>query len=250
VLVLLSASAFFGQDSVVSGVRGRVISSARQPVAGVKVYAGKTTCCPEKREVVTTDAGGNFELLDPGPLLHAQHDRFRPVSRILHPNDKQIELLLENAKESNLQINVCARGKEAGKRVGEGFRFLIPKGTRTRNGSDVDYVYSYVFSGKEEYALHILSGLSVTSGPALPSVERLLESSSFEERWIAGAGAVPLGIDARGQSRSGKRWRRFKMYWMEAAWYDSVSDEAAASFDKILDSICIGELPGLGKDKK
>ena len=248
--VALGASlVFVGHATSPPGIRGKALSSSEKPIAGVKIYAGKETCCPAKRAVVETDKDGAFDLSDPGALIYVRHPKFRPVSRILHAGEEDILLTLEDATATNRSIPSCSKGKELGKRMGFVFRFLIPRGSRERHGYDVDYAYSYVSYPNEKNVLQIMSGPLVTWGMPLPFADRLLSSESFEERWIVGFDGGWVGIDASGRLRNGNRWRQVTMAWHEASWYDNVSDQAAASFDKILDSVCIAELPADSGEK-
>jgi hypothetical protein len=79
--------------------------------------------------------------------------------------------------------------------------------------------------------LEVWFGLNVSSG--YPPEDLLIASTELTERsWKCDIGT---GVDLRGQLKSGERWRWISLI-SGMATYRVKSEEAANSFDKIIDS--------------
>lgn len=226
-------------------IRGRVQSAEGQPISGIHVLGSKETCCPIKVEGTETDESGRFLLTDPGEILYFRdyaQARFWPLTKIMQAGETEVFVVLEAAERSNLIIPTCSSQKEPGKRVGDVFRFLIPKGAKMERGHDIDYAWYSIRSSKPQRWLRIMSG-PLVGGSSRTHPPQLLESSTFEERWVVHEAGGRVGIDSMGRAKNGKKWRNLDMSFSEAAWYDDVGDQTAAFFDTILDTVCLAAPP-------
>ena len=132
-------------------------------------------------------------------------------------------------------IAICSLAAEDQKLVGFEIKFLVSKDTQVINYREVDYIaWAINFgSAKDTIALKGFSGLNVGNGEV--SREHIAASRRFTRRyWTHNKQG---GVDGRGTLKNGRFWRTFGMFG-ETVWYHNVPADAAAYFDRILDTAC------------
>jgi hypothetical protein len=132
--------------------------------------------------------------------------------------------------------------EEADGRWGWHWKFWFPAGLKpkpdaTHSPDSVGYTIEYPGSKASER-------LIITLGPAIAgdrddfvNDDLIQESTSFEERHITFNNNKDKGLDSRGKLGSKKFWRS-SMSWYPGVEYHDVSTQAAAFFDRIIDSAC------------
>ncbi len=215
---------------------GRVTSETGQPVVGAKVCSATWFC-------VRTDEQGIFRI-DEAPytsrsVLHFSREGFIPITRWF-PQTGQRDVTLAKGSTPAWRIPKCgAKGK--GQWIGDGLVVLVPSGVAVTQGSDVDYWIKQVrFSGTER--LQVGGGPSWSTGlPSLESLKLSVETSERElmprkvDKQIEGISIE--GVDVRGTFSDGTKWRFTGDAFLTFS-YERVSPEAAAFFDRIVDTLC------------
>jgi len=132
-------------------------------------------------------------------------------------------------------LPVCPKLTEAEKLVGFEIKVIVPKDTKVNEGRDVDYAYwSIAFGeGKARSTLKGFSGLNVGNGEPMHS--DVVASKRFERQYWAHNKV--RGVDSRGTFKNEMRWRNFGTFG-EVIWYFNIPAEAAAYFDRLLETTC------------
>lgn len=126
------------------------------------------------------------------------------------------------------------------KTAGERLILTVPGGSKVKARSDADYsAYFIKFkSGGKDYFLTGIFGPTATGGTVPKS---LLEQTILtQKQWSfadPNASSDVTGTDTSGRHLNGNYWRYLGTPG-EAVSYSDVPQEAAAFFDKILDSVC------------
>ncbi len=130
------------------------------------------------------------------------------------------------------------------KRIGGTMRFLIPKGTKVKRGRDIDYWEIAVGFGPEKNREWMEIGAGPNWSWGVPFIDDLTSAAEISERDIA----CWSGVDIRGRSRDGQKWRFTGMHG-ESVSYRNASEGAAKFFDSIIDGLhCDQEaVPGFGR---
>ncbi len=231
VLGLLAVPGAFGQDSDVSGA---VTDERGKPIPDVRVFGNRHNAGGGYgREETKTDANGTFILKQVGKVLEFRKPRFRPATKVRDVGVSRVDVVLQSSAESNWEVPACSTGKERGKRYGLFWSFLVPRGTKVKVTSDVDYWCEHIFFRKDRARMIICSG--PLWGATSPWERLLLNASDFTERGVSGG----YGTDFRGKTKGGKNWRWFGGNF-DSAEYSDASDDAARFFDQVIDSVCIG----------
>ena len=160
---------------------------------------------------------------------------FRPLLKVIDGRDGQaLDVELEESAGAERAVPACAR--DSGRRAGVFLRFPVPKGAALSRGRDVDVSDFQISRGAKggRGRLYGLSGPRATYG--YPSDEWVLAARELTLRpWKSGTFE---GLDARGRTADGGRWRYFGMYG-EAAMYSDANEEEAAFLDRIIDGVCL-----------
>jgi hypothetical protein len=212
-----------------SELTGTVESQSGHPLADVSVIS-----VGSNRDETKTDANGFFKLPDHGRVVFFRHKDFRPITKVLDSDVTNLDVILDDAIGSERLVPSCASTDNREKRIGYESKYLVPKGLKVRRVRDADYVEWILYSKKDKREwLELWSGPTVSNG--FPRDELLTSSESFTERyWRCEMGG---GIDMRGRSKNGMRWR-FTSLPYGLATYENVSEETAAIFDLIIDGAC------------
>jgi hypothetical protein len=218
-------------------VKGIIVAQDGRPLHDVNVYGSNGTRSPFVREVVKTDKDGFFRLEQPVEVLHIREEEFRPLAVVVQPGGSELRIVLEEESRGKWIVPACSNARTGNRLIGHGdVRFSIPKGTKLKKHYAEDASsYSVYFS---KHSLPVELGWAAISSPYAHDDYWILKSAHFGERWIKNLSNQPLGVDAEGEARDGKRWRRAAL-WDVTASYDGISAEAAKSYDALIDSACL-----------
>ncbi len=227
-----------------TNLTGVVRSQAGEPLAGVTIWGGQ-------KDYQTTNENGEYNIRLPSSsasfccVLQFRRDGYKTLTRAVDPAAGVLNITLQPGKSKWIPPDWSPSDS---KRIGATMRFLIPKGAKLKRGRDVDYWTIAVGfgSGKNQEWMQIGGGSSWSLG--LPLVSDMTSVAEVSERdMICG----PSGIDIRGHTKDGKRWR-FAGMWGETVTYRNASEQAARFFDSIIDGLhCDWEaFPGLGRLSK
>jgi hypothetical protein len=239
VVALLAAAAASAQTD--SALDGTVTTKDGQPVTGASVLGSTPkTCCPSTPERTKTDEKGMFHLAHSGAVVHVFKEDFEPQTRVIQPGTSQIAVSLLPSNDSNdLTAPPCGKHRPGTKRIGGRVRFDVPnRNVQVLGGKpDVDYVRYVIKPKTGDSYLELWFGpyaLSMT-----PSDDDFLNSVTFSERRIVSPGMGVVGTDTRGQLQSQDKWRQAAVAASGGASYRAKTDEDAALFDRVVDSMCV-----------
>jgi hypothetical protein len=211
------------------GLCGVVVSENGTPIEGVKIFAWQDT---------TTSAEGRFNftnLPSKGSVVYFQKEGFRPKTLVVRPPTSEMKVVLEDDSKTAWLIPVCSAKDSSHK--GSWLEFYWPKNAKTRRIKDIDYAEVVISVTKDSRPLQIWYGLHVSPGQTVTKLT--LNSASSEERSIHRQSGQIIGHDQRGKTQDGRMWRSADFFGMSAsAIYEGVSEEDAAAYDRIIDSVC------------
>jgi len=179
-----------------------------------------------------TDASGFFRLPAHGRVVFFRHPGFRPLSKILDSTTTIVQIVLEESAQSEWKVPSHQIAGRAERYIGDESKLAVPKGMMLKKVQDTDYQLYIIYDRKNKHdLLEVWFGLNVSSG--YPPDDLLISSSEFTERsWTCETGR---GADLRGRSKIGDRWRWTSLL-SGMARYRVKSEDAAKSFDRIIDS--------------
>jgi hypothetical protein len=132
-------------------------------------------------------------------------------------------------------IPVCSTPSDAQKLVGFEIKFLVPKDTEIIHGGDIDFVAWAIDFRAANTARQLSSFKGLNVGNGEPERYEISASRKLTRRyWTHNKRG---GVDSRGTLKNGRLWRNFGMFG-EVVWYYDVPADAAAYFDRILDTAC------------
>jgi hypothetical protein len=218
-------------------ISGVVVASDGQPIDGVTVYGSNGHCCPFVPERAETDNVGSFRLEEPVKVIHFWKTGFRPLAVPVQASG-ELRAVLERDENTDWNISVCPTAKPRGREVGEnGLRFTIPRGAKTkRQRSDEGLALAISLS---PHSAPLLLSWTGNTGSPHGDDPRILESKQFAERWIKNNHSETLGLDAKGETREGLRWRHAAFFFEATASYSAVLKETSESYDNIINSACL-----------
>jgi hypothetical protein len=226
------------------GVVVAVRSTTGQPLAGVTVEIAFP------HEYIKTNDDGEFALPSPQgryTVIYIRHPHYRPVARVIYAGTRSTEVVLEPEEASEWNVPICDGAPLRSRRLDpteDGYvTFVAPNGTKYKRGDyDIDCKVDGVSygSGRNRRWLEFWVGPGAIG--VFPTADIIARSSEFTIRSWGIGGSKAGRIDARGRWTNGRRWRHVCFGWgVGAAIYTDVSDEAAAFFDTIIDSMCVSE---------
>lgn len=230
-LLCLIAILMLSIKSFAAELSGTVKSASGQPLAQVFIFYGRSL-----NDIAESDSNGSFTLPHFGRVISFRRAGFRPLTKIVAPSTTKLDVILEDSAATEWLIPSCSNVKDAGKRVGYSLRLPVPKGVIARKGNDIDYSSFSIGYGAKENRVW-LSGIE---GPmaslGVPPEDWILNAQEFTERSYKSGKAE--GVDMRGRLADGTYWRYVGRLG-ESIEYNNLSREAAAFFDKIIDSACM-----------
>ena len=227
--LLSSVVLLLGLSMVTSATEltGIVRSKSGISLANVSVTSQCEPCVQTK-----TDANGFFRLPAHGRVVFFRYPGFRPLSKILDSKTTAVEIVLEESAQSDWKVPSSQKVSRRERYIGDESKLAVPKGMMLKKVQDADYLLYVIHDRKNKRELlEVWFGLNVSSG--YPPDDLLISSSEFTERsWMCDIGK---GVDLRGRLKSGEHWRWTSLL-LGMARYRVKSEEAANSFDKIIDS--------------
>ena len=118
----------------------------------------------------------------------------------------------------------------------------MPRGARIKKQKAYDYLNrrsrgTYIVNSRyEPFALSVASVSQETAADLLDFY--LVNSITFDQRWVQDSGGHVIGLDIRGRLPAGLTWRR-TTFGHDVVSYLRVPTEAAGFFDQIIDSACL-----------
>jgi hypothetical protein len=208
---------------------GTVRSRSGKALANVSITSQCEPCVQTK-----TDANGFFSLPAHGSVVFFRYAGYRPLSKIFDSKTTTVEIALEEGAESEWRVPSSQNLSRTERYIGDESKLVVPRRMILRKVQDTDYLLYIIHDRKNKRRLlEVWFGLNVSSG--YPPDDLLISSSEFTERsWRCEIGK---GVDLRGRLKSGERWRWISLV-LGMATYRVKSEEAANSFDKIIDSFC------------
>jgi hypothetical protein len=232
-------------DQAGPSITGTVVTENGQPIAGVVVYGsiGKT-CCPYKRQEVTTNEKGEFLLGQPGAVIHFWKANLQPLAFVVRQEMSNVRIIMTLA-ENNLIVPTCSQPGLNQKQIGwgkDGLHFTAPKvGVQVLGGQpDVDYVRFIIKPKKGKSFLELWFGPYAFSSE--PDDERFIESIDFTQRYLVSPNGEAMGKDSWGHLKNGLSWRHTGSLGSGAT-FRNANKEEAQLFDQIINSICTGPDP-------
>lgn len=200
--------------------------------SGISLANVSVTSQCEPSVQTKTDADGFFRLPAHGKVVFFRHPGFRPLSKILDSTTTAVQIVLEESAQTEWKVPSHRNASHAERYIGDESKLAVPKGVMLKKIQDADYLLYIIYDRKNKHELlEVWFGLNVSSG--YPPDDLLISSSEFTERsWTSGTGT---GVDLQGRLKTGERWRWTSLL-SGMARYRVKSEEAANSFDRIIDS--------------
>jgi len=216
-----------------AAITGRVVSANDQkPIPGVQIWTGALNLGGDTQ----TDADGRFSIdityITPEkPAARFSRPGYSPLTKVFEENATESVVALPGLSVDSFRVSSCRENAEFG---GSLMAFSLPKGTKIRRGSDIDYATQHIVYQKN--ALRYGSGPNWSYGlpPALSSY--IVNSVEVTERDIVFSDDV-IGAEYRGRSRNGTYFRWIGRFG-ETVEYDGATKQEATFFDAILDTLC------------
>jgi hypothetical protein len=219
-----------------AGVEGTVVDDRSRPVADVRVSS-------PSGGYARSDAEGHFAL-ERGPTVHFEAEGFRPTTRL--PSDIEAESIVRLEPDSAAVWSPprCPADNVLPSDVrpmyGDHMRFLVPRGLYLHPVSDVDYRLNEVCVGNE-CLRHGWGGMwstgDRTDARFFSDVTDMRERQMFDLPH-----QMVFGAEYRG-TRSDGTFVRFAGVLNETIEYDHITAATAATFDRIIDSLCWFKVP-------
>jgi hypothetical protein len=240
----------------VAQITGTVTSlETGRPIAGALVMG-------EGLNWARSDSNGQYTLpparfrglnAPPEVPVSFRSEGYRPATRIAAMQDSVVNVALEDGKASAWTVPLCKEtlkmvspcgvgpGAKPHAAIGNEMVLRLPCDAAAPIGNgDVDYSSQFVSytHGDKTYYLRTMSGPICCSGH--PLAAQYLSAQWVSERaWLIRLNSRRGdGLDARGISFDGTRWRWVGPLVGEFAEYVGADSDAAKYFDAILDGVC------------
>ena len=210
-----------GLDGVVVDPSGRGIGGALVIASGVGTERSDTT-----------KPDGSFHLKAAGAFVSVRHMAYVPVVVRAAELSAPVRIQLAIAGEPMLELPRCKSLPAGGRGWIGGELRLKPSGSVRGPEQAGEVSHWYVKSGKS--TLHIVDGDTAHAG--LPAEDVLQGAIRIYTRAWSYHGAV--GLDLRGESRDGLRWRWYGTSNGSAFEYTGVPAEEATKFDSMMRFAC------------
>ncbi len=215
-----------------AGLAGTVKSQSGEPVPDVFIFYSRSI-----RDIVQTDQNGAFTLPYRSRVIFFRRAGYQPLTLIVDSATDRLDVVLNQSSTTEIALPVCSTVKDKGTRIGYSLGLLVPEGSASRAGFDVDYGYFSISYGSEKERVWLEGIYGPMASPGIPPEEWILNAAEFTERSYKGKGLL---ADMRGKSRDGTYWRYIGALG-ESIQYSGLSKEAAEYFDKIIDNACVNQ---------
>jgi hypothetical protein len=211
-------------------LHGTVTNEQGKPIEGVDVYV---YIGQNKSKTTQT---GQFQLVNPAPVIHFWKDSFQPQTLVVQPGTSELRTVLHPGKDT-FNLPKCAESREGEERFGSHLMFSIRKRDFRISGreSDIDYV-KYTVSNKRSSG-SLVVWLGGQAAAPEPSDGWFTNVSSFSQQNVTFSGDV-VGLDTKGQLGDEHFWRHVGVAGDGAAIYENVSQDDAKAFDQVIASLC------------
>jgi hypothetical protein len=218
-------------------LRGVLIGVDGNPVEGFAVFNDVLGGSPPERQEAVTNKQGEFAFSNSGQQLRFENSNYRPLALPVEPGGAPIRVRLQDAKQSDWVIPVCAE-VDSSTRIGFSALFALPKTFESSPFSNdgVQSVFIYPRGGEPIDAELIIS----RSSPEITDAADSMNSEHFEERWVKDSSGNVVGVDARGRMKHGGYWRT-AIFSHDLASYRLQSRKRANALDQIIDSACVAK---------
>jgi hypothetical protein len=210
-------------------LHGTVTNEQGKPIEGVDVYV---YIGQNKSKTTQT---GQFQLVNPAPVIHFWKDSFQPQTLVVQPGTSELRTVLHPATDT-FNLPKCAASREGEERFGSHLMFSIRKRDfKIGEQSDIDYVKYVVRKRGSSGSLVVWLG-GQAAAPE-PSDGWFTNVSSFSQQNVTFSGDV-VGLDTKGQLGDEHFWRHVGVAGDGAAIYENVSQDDAKAFDQVIASLC------------
>ena len=215
-------------STVHAQLRGRVSEPAGTALAGVTIVSDA--------DYLKSDPDGLFVISGKSKVIRFSKDGYRPVTKTLVELTRDSEVRLIRDARGLWKPPLCLAPRQDPTISGLHLRFLVPRGTQVRRGSDVDYSTNVVCRGRQ--CLQHGWGPLWSFG-LLPFTDEVLAGlREIQERDVYNLQSPELpGVDYRGVHGDGT-YMRWVGFFGETISYDHASKESAQLFDALIDSMC------------
>lgn len=173
-------------------------------------------------------------------VVHIRDLRFRPFAAVIQPG-KELRIVLEPAHRAGWTVEACpnapSRDRQA---VLDNLGFSIPRTANVGRHHSEDASSEPVFLSK--HLPPIVLVWAAIGGPNVHDAYWILNSIHFEEAWVRDTSDRILGMDSRGETRDGSRWRSVAL-WNVTASYDGIPADVVGTFDSLINSACLRRSP-------
>jgi hypothetical protein len=218
------------QENGANAFSGIVVSENGTPIEGVEVFAW---------EQEITNADGKFDLTNSpnkDSLISFYKEEFRPKALVVTPRNRTVRVVLEDDAKTAWLIHACPANVFGNFHEGYELVFHWPKNLKAIQIKDIDYLEDVIRLEKYSKPLQLWYGALVS--PARTVEQLTLQSVSFDQRSIHSKSGQVVGQDRRGKTKDGL-WRSADFLGLStSAIYESVSEQEAAAYDQIIDSVC------------
>lgn len=218
---------YFGATVFADGqeLNGIVKTYDGKPLENVLVYPNP----------VSTGNDGKFVLkyFKSKYLIFVKHG-FKPLIR-KYDNEASVEVILEREENpDSFVLPECSKNLK-GKLIGAYLRMTVPKGFKSKQVRDVDYLNYYIYPRKEQkdYLTGWVGSMAASPFPKeewINTTEKVnIQPISYQK--------ISIGWNYTGQTKDGNLWRYVRIL-DESVYYYVDSDEKKTVFDQIIDSSC------------
>ncbi|HTZ76249.1 MAG TPA: hypothetical protein VMB47_20200 [Candidatus Aquilonibacter sp.] len=216
---------------------GVVLGPSGKPAQGIVVFNDSDGGTPPERQEFVTGENGQFHFSDAGQVIRIEMPEYRPFARIVSADGPRAKVKLEAAKTSDWVVPTCS-GAVTKSRIGFKALVSLPRPMTAEyqkyDGNETYFVFPKSSSAPE--AEFIISHESADIGENGAG----RDSKSFSQRWVKNSSGEVLGVDSRGETRTGIYYRAVTFGRRDTLGYGlDRKGESPDKLDKIIDGLCI-----------
>ncbi len=213
---------------------GRVVDESGHPIEGA--FFNNTAMPSSEYLERFTNAEGIFDIWTSAPIIVLRKSGYSSI--VLRPEDTNDRLFKMLPEHGTFATCGGSRSSKPANPLQSSFKFRPTKQVRLlKKGYDVDYSFEHYGIKSDNKTTSILVGRSDAGGGwSTPLDQDVWNSVRYSERnsFINGIDV----IDARGETKDGKRWR-FLGRFTQSATYRDADPQTAAILDEFLDRTCL-----------